>query len=110
MLTETHRYPLVYAISVLPLSFARWIGFVQEAKYGRSRVHAAATFAVTSIFALSGFLNVVLVLTTRPDIKLFGGLISESQAGPLPPAPAAPPTIELHALPVGDDDEGKLPV
>ena len=80
---------------------------MQEAKYGRSKVHPAATFAVMSIFALSGFFNVVLVLTTRPDIKLFGGLISESQAGPLPPAP---PTIALHALPVEDDNEGKLPV
>jgi hypothetical protein len=106
-----HRYPLVYAISVLPLSFDRWIGWVQEAKYGRNSVPAAATFAVTSIFALSGFFNVVLVLTTRPDIKLFGGLITESQAGPLPSASAAPPAIALHALPLGDDDrdEGKLP-
>jgi len=34
---STSLYPLVHAISVLPLSFARWIGFVQEAKYGRSK-------------------------------------------------------------------------
>ncbi len=74
---------------------------MQEAKYGSNKVPAAATFAVTSIFALSGFFNVVLVLTTRPDIKLFGGLVSESQAGPLPPA------IPLYTLQVKEDDRNR---
>lgn len=102
MLMSIHRYPLVYAISVLPLSFARWIGFVQEAKYGRYKVPAVATFAVTSVFALSGLFNIVLLLTTRPNIQLFGGLISESRSGPLPAAAPHTSSIPLKLLQVRD--------
>ena len=62
------RYSIVYCITVIPISVARWIGFAQEARYGANFVPAAATFAVGAIFFLSGFLNVVLFLTTRLEL------------------------------------------
>jgi hypothetical protein len=119
------RYPLVYAISVLPLSAARWIGFVQESNHGVNRVPAAATLAVASIFALSGFFNVVLLLTTRPEAELFGGMVSDAFQHGLPPAGASepqlpecrPPAVPLQPIPspakpqVREDsrDQGWLP-
>ena len=106
------RYPLVYAVSVLPLSVARWIGFVQESNHGVNQVPAAATFAVGSIFALSGFFNVVLLLKTRPEAELFGGMISEGvlpPAGPLEPQVPEfpPPAVPLQPMPPAD--QGWLP-
>jgi hypothetical protein len=40
--------------------------------------HATATFFFRFLFKLSGFINVVLILTTRPNVLLFGskGLLS----------------------------------
>jgi len=35
-------------------------------------VPPAATFAAVSIFGLSGFFNVILLMKTRPSIGLFG--------------------------------------
>jgi hypothetical protein len=69
-------YPLAYCISVLPLSITRWIGFVQEAKYGSASTPPAAIFACISLFALSGFFNVILLLNTKPNCGLFGNLAS----------------------------------
>ncbi|KAJ3517235.1 hypothetical protein NLJ89_g633 [Agrocybe chaxingu] len=66
-------YPLVYCVSILPLSVARWIGFVQEGRGDRkNHVPPAATFLAVAIYNLSGFGNVILLLTTKPDAELFG--------------------------------------
>ncbi len=90
------RYPAVYCVVVLPTSIARWIGFVQVNRYGANFVPAAATFACGAIFRLSGFLNVVLLLTTKSG--LFG--ISTESDSEVAPAP----------LPLRDlQQEGRLP-
>jgi len=73
-------YPLVYCLLILPLSIVRWITFVQPGTY----IPAGATLAVTAVFGLSGFLNVCLIMTTRPKSGLFGQLMLISPA--LPPS------------------------
>jgi len=52
-----HRYPACYIVLVLPISIRRWIGF--------DSYPSAATFFGTSLFGLSGLVNVVLLLVTR---------------------------------------------
>ncbi|KAI5120663.1 hypothetical protein M0805_008000 [Coniferiporia weirii] len=59
-------YPVLYSILILPLSVARWITFS-----GSSPEPSAATFAAVFIFGLSGAANVLLLLTTRPNLLLF---------------------------------------
>jgi hypothetical protein len=65
-------YPLVYSCLVLPLSVGRWIGF-EQASHGDKKVHVppSATLAIQTIYALSGICNVILFLTTRPNLLLF---------------------------------------
>jgi hypothetical protein len=67
------RYPVVYAILILPLSVARWIGFVQES-HGDKKNHVPPTalLSVQVIYCLSGLCNVVLFFLTRPSLLLFG--------------------------------------
>ncbi|KAF7376476.1 hypothetical protein MSAN_00063300 [Mycena sanguinolenta] len=60
-------YPVSYCILVLPLSIVRWIAFTQ------GPMPSAATFAVISMYGLSGAVNVALLLKTRPNSVLFGG-------------------------------------
>jgi hypothetical protein len=60
------RYPLVYCISILPLSIVRWITFVHP-----NSVSGTGTFVVTAIYGLSGACNSVLLLKTRPNAGLF---------------------------------------
>jgi hypothetical protein len=97
-------YPFVYCLNILPLSVVRWIGFQREAKYGidKANIPAAATFAVTSIYGLSGFLNVILLLTTKPESGLFGRLMHISSARPPSPTPSLPAQHPSHQ----DDSEG----
>ncbi|KAF9482233.1 hypothetical protein BDN70DRAFT_801951 [Pholiota conissans] len=63
-------YPVVYCISILPLSIVRWITFVHP-----DSVSSTGTFVVTTIFGLSGAANAVLLLTTRPNSGLFSKTI-----------------------------------
>ncbi|KAJ7045895.1 hypothetical protein C8F04DRAFT_1227946 [Mycena alexandri] len=65
-------YPVCYSILLLPLSVVRWIGFVQERGGRANKIPSAATFGVISLYGLSGALNVVLLLSTKPDSMLFG--------------------------------------
>ncbi|RDB16862.1 hypothetical protein Hypma_002509 [Hypsizygus marmoreus] len=93
-------YPIVYSILILPLSVVRWIGFVQERGGGTNTISASATMAVTSIYGLSGALNVVLLLTTRPNSILFGRSTC---------APSRKPTVPLATYKtnsVNDTDGG----
>ncbi|KAI0247661.1 hypothetical protein BJV78DRAFT_1243822 [Lactifluus subvellereus] len=53
-------YPLVYIVTVLPLSIARYRDFAHH------RVPFAATISVDAIYLSSGLLNVILFSTTRP--------------------------------------------
>ena len=67
------RYPIVYAVLVLPLSVARWIGFVQETHGDRkNHVPPTALLSVQVIYCLSGLANVILFFLTRPSLLLFG--------------------------------------
>ncbi|KAF6763251.1 hypothetical protein DFP72DRAFT_1060423 [Ephemerocybe angulata] len=66
-------YPVVYSISIVPLSVTRWIAFVREGK-GVSMVDSlpsGANLACMAIHGLSGVANVVLLLSTRPNTPLF---------------------------------------
>jgi len=45
------------------------------------------TFAVITIFGLSGFLNVMLVFTTKPNLGLFGQ--RRTMPSGRPPSPSA---------------------
>ena len=65
-------YPVIYSLLVCPVSIIRWIGFGLEAR-GQS-IPSAATFVSISIFALSGLSNVLLLVTTRPNLLLFGSV------------------------------------
>ncbi|KAJ7320898.1 hypothetical protein DFH08DRAFT_789112 [Mycena albidolilacea] len=63
-------YPASYCLLVLPLSIVRWIGFTRpDPHHG---MPSAATFAVISLYGLSGAMNVALLLYTRPNSPLFG--------------------------------------
>jgi hypothetical protein len=68
-------YPAAYTILVLPLSIVRW-GF-SNADFAEPQLPwmtplATATVIFHALFRLSGVVNVVLVLTTRPNVLLFG--------------------------------------
>ncbi|KAH8119308.1 hypothetical protein DFH11DRAFT_436935 [Phellopilus nigrolimitatus] len=69
-------YPFVYSIIILPLTVTRWMSFSRS---GMNSVPSAATFAVICIFGLSGALNVLLLLLTRPNLLLF-----DSEPDPYP--------------------------
>jgi hypothetical protein len=62
---RSFSYPIVYSVLVLPLSVVRWSEFVPEMHGRMSHVPPAATFAVISIYALSGAANVLLYYITR---------------------------------------------
>ncbi|KAI0066270.1 hypothetical protein BV25DRAFT_1879414 [Artomyces pyxidatus] len=79
-------YPVIYCILVIPLSIARWRGFSGHT------VPSSATFFSIVLYNLSGFCNVVLLLTTRPQLLLFA-----------PPVIAKPTAPELRETGEGWD-------
>ncbi|KAI0276633.1 hypothetical protein BGY98DRAFT_694003 [Russula aff. rugulosa BPL654] len=58
-------YPLAYSLMVLPLSIARWLQFSHH------HVSSAATLFGSTVFHLSGAINVLLFLIIRPELLLF---------------------------------------
>ncbi|CAE7144618.1 unnamed protein product [Rhizoctonia solani] len=79
--TKMLWYPAAYTLLVLPLSIVRWTTFttpdLDAIKLDNDRLvfHSpmvTATLVFHAIFRLSGIINVVLVLTTRPNVLLFG--------------------------------------
>jgi len=79
------RYPLVYSVLVLPLSVARSLEFKREWDNKPNNIPGAVTFTFASIYSLSGFANVVLFLSTRPDLLLFQkDPVSTTDYGQLP--------------------------
>ncbi|KAF8274449.1 hypothetical protein EI94DRAFT_1713454 [Lactarius quietus] len=91
-------YPLAYSLMILPLSIARWLEFD-----GKS-VPSAATFFGSSVFCLSGAINVLLFLTTRPQLLLFSppDEFSEPEGTELQPATdfaVFPDTPNIHPSP-----------
>ncbi|KAF8583058.1 hypothetical protein K439DRAFT_1617763 [Ramaria rubella] len=67
-------YPISYVIMVLPDSICRWREFRDQ------HTPSAATFFSTSLFGLSGLVNVVLLLYTRPGLLLLN--VSPSRSMP----------------------------
>jgi hypothetical protein len=69
-------YPVVFAVTSLPLSVVRW-----STAFGSSTKHrlAAATFAVEIIYSLSGAFNVLLFLLTRSGLLLPRNLSSKKK-------------------------------
>ena len=90
-MTSLNRYPSVYCVIVVPLSGVRWSGFTQENETGANPIPAEWNFVVLAIFGLSGFLNTILLLTTRPQSGLFGRLMFTSEA--------RPPSLSMAELP-----------
>src|SRR5260221_14057479 len=101
-------YPLTYCLCILPVSIVRWIGFIQEKKYNRNDIPSAASFFAVSIFGLSGFLNVVLLLSTRPNSGLFGKLVFEPARRP-PSTVSLPDQYQLEANGVTEERREEPP-
>ncbi|KAF8915566.1 hypothetical protein CPB85DRAFT_413173 [Mucidula mucida] len=93
-------YPIVYSILILPLSIVRWITFNSDSALSGAST-SAVTMVVLSIYGLSGFFSVLLLLLTRPDTLLFG------RAVPTPVRGRAPslhhePSSNVEVYPVHD--------
>jgi hypothetical protein len=56
---------LAYSIIVLPVSIARWLSF------SHPQVSSAAPLFGSTVFHLSGTINVLLFLIIRPELLLF---------------------------------------
>ncbi|KAH7341802.1 hypothetical protein B0J17DRAFT_714970 [Rhizoctonia solani] len=68
-------YPFAYSALVLPLSIARWSTFNPSApELGRTPAETpfVATAIVVTIFGLSGVVNVIMFVSTRPNVLGFG--------------------------------------
>ncbi|QRV89717.1 G protein coupled glucose receptor regulating Gpa2 protein [Ceratobasidium sp. AG-Ba] len=69
-------YPAAYTGLVLPLSIARWTTFDPSAPPDLTRTAANTPFTATAIvlciFGLSGLVNVVMFISTRPNVLGFG--------------------------------------
>ncbi|KAG8735352.1 hypothetical protein FRC10_010687 [Ceratobasidium sp. 414] len=69
-------YPAAYTALVLPPSVVRWLTFDPKAPKNLSPTPAETPFTGTAvvlcIFGLSGLVNVVLFITTRPNVLGFG--------------------------------------
>lgn len=88
------RYPIVFAVTTLPLSVVRWTSGFGSIRHKFS----TATFVVESIYSLSGAVNVLLFLSTRPDILLPGPRLGR--------APGA--TEGVYTLPEADETYGAV--
>ncbi|KAG8726784.1 hypothetical protein FRC12_023088 [Ceratobasidium sp. 428] len=66
-------YPLAYTILVLPLSVVRWMAFANPDLDALTMAPlGTATMVFHALYRLSGVINVVLVLGTRPNVLLLG--------------------------------------
>ncbi|KAF8606608.1 hypothetical protein BDV93DRAFT_349986 [Ceratobasidium sp. AG-I] len=69
-------YPAAYTALVLPLSIARWTTFDPSAPPDLTRTAGQTPFTATAIvlciFGLSGLVNVVMFISTRPNVLGFG--------------------------------------
>jgi len=68
-------YPVAYTILVLPLSIVRWINFQTDVN-----IPFSALFAVSTIFQLTGLVNVILFLGFRGSVTLLSS--SEDDGSP----------------------------
>jgi hypothetical protein len=61
-------YPLVYSVIILPLTVIRWMTFSENE--ANPTMPSAASFFATTLYALIGAFNVLLLLVTRPYLLL----------------------------------------
>ena len=112
-MTSSSRYPIVYSVIAVPITIVRWMGFAEEIKYGVNPTPAEFNLAVLAIFGLSGFLNAILLFTTRPQSGLFGRLMFTSEARPPSPPMAEVPHVQeenlWQAVPEDAQSLGRLP-
>jgi hypothetical protein len=64
--------PIAYTILVVPLSVARWVDSSAPGRPAADTPFVALGVGIF-IFGLSGLVNVILFIWTRPSILLFGG-------------------------------------
>ena len=62
--SSSYSYPLIFSFVILPVSAARW------SQFSGRHVPSAATFFGVSMHDLSGAINVLLLLTVRPQLLL----------------------------------------
>ena len=81
---------------------------MQERNHGVNRIPPAATFAAATIYGLSGFCNVILFLTTRPDAGLLGG--DDHYAAGRPPSirDAGRAIQEGEGMPYRDNEDSRF--
>ncbi|KAG9084011.1 hypothetical protein FRC06_004274 [Ceratobasidium sp. 370] len=69
-------YPAAYTALVLPPSVVRWLTFDPNAPPNLTPTPADTPFTATAVivcfFGLSGFINVLLFISTRPNVLGFG--------------------------------------
>lgn len=104
-------YPGIYCLITLPLSVVRWIGFVQEQRGLVNTIPPAATFAVMTIFSLSGACNAILLLKTRPESGLFSRINHDDMGFAPSSVPLQPRGISALDSTVEAEDNvlGRLP-
>ncbi|KAG9093848.1 hypothetical protein FS749_013629 [Ceratobasidium sp. UAMH 11750] len=77
-------YPAAYTVLVLPLSVVRWMGFADpsfaDPHLPTMTSLGTATMVFHALYRLSGVINVVLVLGTRPNVLLLGKRNKEDDA------------------------------
>ena len=88
---QTYSYPLAISVTYLPITILRWITSVRGKDFTPS---LAWIFFGTSLLSLSGFINVVLLLSTRPESGLFGQLMFRHPATLLPSLTSEPPALQ----------------
>ena len=86
---------------------------MQEKRHNRNDIPSATSFFAVSLFGLSGFLNVVLLLSTRPNSGLFGKLVFEPARRP-PMTGSLPDQLEANGVTEErredpPQDQGRLP-
>ncbi|KZT22597.1 hypothetical protein NEOLEDRAFT_1119441 [Neolentinus lepideus HHB14362 ss-1] len=67
-------YPVVYGITILPLTIARWTTWNESLndEYQPGTVLSGANFFSENLFRLSGLFNVILLLMIRPQLLFLG--------------------------------------
>ncbi|KAF8596331.1 hypothetical protein BDV93DRAFT_610949 [Ceratobasidium sp. AG-I] len=94
-------YPLAYTSCVLPLSIMRWAGFVNPALLSEPKMNGPAmVFGAT--FSLMGFIDVALILYTRPGVLLIG---SDGRVNPKDTDGASVVEVSMDRISSRVDDE-----
>ncbi|KAB5596250.1 hypothetical protein CTheo_235 [Ceratobasidium theobromae] len=69
-------YPSAYTLQILGTSIVRWMSYINPSLIDLELPELAGMAAASLLFRwvlrLSGFINVLLILTTRPNVLLFG--------------------------------------